>query len=65
MIRALTVRAEDENTLALDALICCQNPTLNPNQLLEAIRRYLPEAMPDFCHVARREIYDTEEKIFR
>lgn len=65
MIRALTVREEDENTLALDALICCQNPTLNPNQLLEAIRRYLPEAMPDFCHVARQEIYDNEEKIFR
>ena len=65
MIRALSVKAEDGNTLTLDALICCQNPTLNPNQLPEAIRRYLPEMTPTFCHVARQEIYDTEEKIFR
>ena len=65
MIRSLSVSETDENTLELTARVCCQNPTLNPNQLTAAIVNFLPELEPDFSSCRRVEIYDTEEKIFR
>ncbi len=65
MIRSLTVSQTDKNTLELAARVCCQNPTLNPNQLTAAIVKFLPELAPDFSSCRRVEIYDTEEKIFR
>ena len=45
--------------------ICCQNPTLNPAQLVSAIEKYLPEYVPDFSKCSRVEIYDANEEIFR
>lgn len=65
MIRRLTVTQESENVLLLDAVICCQNPTLNPAQLTAAIELYLPSCKPDFHKCTRLEILDQEEKIFR
>lgn len=65
MIRSLTVERAGESTLHLEALICCQNPTLNPMQLSMAISEYLPELKPNFCKCRRLEIYDKEETIFR
>ena len=65
MIRRIAVRREDAHTLCLDALVCCQNPTLNPAQLTAAVERYLPELKPDFARCRRNEIYDQEEHIFR
>ena len=65
MIHGLGLEEGGAGQLLLKACICCQNPTLNPNQLLEAIKVYLPELAPDFCHVAREEIYDSQKNIFR
>ena len=65
MIHGLNLEEAGEGQLLLKACICCQNPTLNPNQLLEAIKAYLPELAPDFCRVAREEIYDSQKNIFR
>lgn len=65
MIHGLGLEVGGAGQLLLKACICCQNPTLNPNQLLEAIKAYLPELAPDFCHVAREEIYDSQKNIFR
>ena len=65
MIRKLNVTVADANTVQLQALICCQNPTLNPAQLVAAIERYLPELKPNFAKVCRDEIYDGNETIFR
>ena len=65
MIRRLSVIAEDANTLALNARICCQNPTLNPMQLTAAIEKYLPDLKADFIKCRRVEIYDTNEEVFR
>ena len=56
---------EGERELTIEALITCQNPSLNPMQLHGAIVRYLPELAPDFCTCAREELYDTKKKIFR
>lgn len=65
MIHALEVVQKDENTLELQGLVCCQNPTLNPMQLHAAIVRYLPELAPDFAKCRRAEIYDSGHKVFR
>ena len=65
MIRKMDVTISDGNTLTLSALICCQNPTLNPMQLAAAIEKYVPDCKPDFLRCRRVEVYDTENKIFR
>ena len=65
MIRKLEVIPEDGNVLALQARVCCQNPTLNPAQLVAAIHMYLPEYAPDFNKCSRIEIMDAQEEIFR
>lgn len=64
MIRGLEIRA-GEREIVLEALICCQNPSLNPMQLHEAICVYLPHCKPDFAKCMRLEIYDADEKVFR
>ncbi len=64
MIRHLTVE-KGEGQMVIAARVCCQNPTLNPAQLVAAVEKYLPELKPDFSKCARLEIYDTEETIFR
>jgi len=65
MIRKLEINRLDANLVALNALICCQNPTLNPMQLTAAIERYLPDYAPDFSRCKRLEIYDSDENVFR
>ena len=65
LIRKLDVVRVDEHTLELRTRICCQNPTLNPAQLVAAINLYLPEYVPDFTKCSRLEIMDAQEEIFR
>ena len=65
MIKRLDVSRRGEGEMTLLALVCCQNPTLNPAQLVAAIERYLPELKPDFSKCSRLEIFDETEKVFR
>ena len=65
MIRRISFTMEDANTLRIQARICCQNPTLNPAQMVAAIERYLPHCKPDFARYCRKEIYNYDEEIFR
>lgn len=65
MIRSLDLQEAGEKTISLEALICCQNPSLNPMQLISAIGLYLPSFSPDYTMCHRVEIYDCNENIFR
>ena len=65
MIHALQLTKDDDHTLRIHARVCCQNPSLNPAQMLAAIQTYLPELTPDFAKNRRIEIYDNEGKVFR
>lgn len=65
MIRKLSIQQTDAGILELQARICCQNPTLNPVQMISAISANLPEYMPDFTKCSRLEIFDGQEEIFR
>ena len=65
MIRKLEVQMLSENELRLHAVVCCQNPTLNPMQLSAAVEKYLPALKPDFVKCSRVEVFDANEAIFR
>lgn len=65
MIRAVEIEPVGVHEIEINALICCQNPTLNPMQLPLAIRKYLPDLTPNFCKCCRIEVYDSEENVFR
>ena len=65
MIRKMETAAAGNQELLLRVRICCQNPTLNPMQIVAAIDKYLPDLTPDFARYCREEIYDTNETIFR
>jgi len=65
MIQSFSLERGNDSELYLHALICCQNPSLNPAQLVAAIAKYLPDLTPDFSRICRREIYNTKIEIFR
>ena len=65
MIRHIQIVHVSEHELAIHLLACCQNPTLNPMQLIEAIKMYMPKLTPDFAKCQREEIYDAQETVFR
>ena len=65
MIRELNVVETDGNTVVLEAVICCQNPSLSPVQLSAAVEKYLPDMKPDFAKSRRIELFDAKRKIFR
>ena len=65
MIKSVAVEKVSETTITIAALICCQNPSLNPMQLSTAICAYLPDFQPDFVKCTRLEIYDQQRNIFR
>ena len=65
MIRGCLVTKDDDHTVRILARVCCQNPTLNPMQLVAAIERYAPEYKPDHATYRRVEIYDINENVFR
>lgn len=64
MIRSLKVSV-GEREVVLDAVVCCQNPSLNPMQLHAAIALYLPELTPDFTKCRRIEVFEVNGNIFR
>lgn len=65
MISTLSVSRVSTQELEISAVIAAQNPALNPQYLVGAIERYLPEYKPDFYKAHRVEIYDENMKVFR
>lgn len=65
MIKDHSIKALNDNMLELDTIICCQNPTLNPMQIVEAIRIHMPGAAPDFAKVCRISLYDKQQAKFK
>lgn len=65
MIRNVSINRISDREVAVDLLACCQNPTLNPMQLIAAVNMYAAEVAPDFARCSRMEIYDAQENVFR
>ena len=64
MIQSLKVQ-EQGSEITIRALVCCQNPSLNPMQIYTAVCKYLPDLTPAFVRCERLEVYDLEKNIFR
>ena len=65
MIKRLDVTRLDNHTLELDAVVCAQNPSLNPNQLPAAIAVHAPHLNPDFVKYERVEVLMPNGNPFR
>lgn len=65
MIRNAHIDITGEKSLAVCAVINCQNPALNPAQIPQAVAMYLPELKPAYYKCSRVELYDSSEKVFR
>ncbi len=65
MIRSFAVTEESSNKICVQATICCQNPSMNPMQIVGAVTKYLPELQPDHAVCARLDIYTENDRIFR
>lgn len=65
MIWKLETSQPDAQTIELSAVVCAQNPTLNPMLLAAAVEAHLPAAAPDFASCTRLEILDRDLKPFR
>lgn len=64
MILSAEVRKVQES-IQIQALICCQNPSLNPALILSAIEKYAPDCAPAQARICRNEIYNANHEIFR
>lgn len=65
MLYAVELQQTSQQELALTAMVSAQNPSCNPQLLVQAIERYAPEAVPDFVRIERLEVYDAQGEIFR
>ena len=54
-----------ENYVNLKAVISAQEPTLNPENLINALRQISPELSPNFAQFTRIEVYHENMEIFR
>ena len=57
--------AGEGQCVVLDMTVCCQNPTLNPMQVVEAIRLYMPEVAPDHATCRRIALLDRQNANFK
>ena len=64
MIFSLSMRDVSAQELDLTVLVSAQNPSCNPQLLVNAIEHYLPEQKPDFARTRRLEIYDEQGNLF-
>ena len=65
MIFDLEVNELSDQELELTARVCAQNPSLNPQLMVNAIEKELPDLRPDFTKISRREVIDPNGNIFR
>lgn len=63
-IREITF-SDGEDCVSLNAVISAQEPTLNPDLLVSALRQLNPGLAPDFAEFRREEVFDENMNIFR
>ena len=54
-----------ESAVGIKAVLSAQEPTLNPDQLVSALKQISPELAPDFANFARLETYMSDMQIYR
>lgn len=65
MIKDIALESVDAKILRIRATVCCQNPALNPAQLVAAIAANKKSCMPEYVEYLREEIFDDSHNVFR
>ncbi len=65
MIVSLDLTQPDEKTVVMETTVCAQNPSLNPEYLLTALREAHPDLSPDDAHIRRLDVLDASLCAFR
>ena len=65
LIKSAEFDPRGEREIVCTAVLAAQNPGLSPALMLSAIEACAPHLAPDFVHVRRLEVYDSEMKTFR
>ncbi len=63
-IRSIRFETADGD-IRLHAVLSAQEPTLNPELLVSALRQLEPGLVPDFAEFTRLETYDAEMRVYR
>lgn len=64
LIKSATSEAEN-GRVVIRAVLAAGNTSLNPEYIVKAIEKYLPDCKPDFAEFTRKNVYDTQLKEFR
>lgn len=64
LIKSVSVSAEGGN-VRIKATLAAGNTSLNPEYIIKAIGKYLPECAPDFAEFTRINVYDEKMHEFR
>ena len=65
-IRELSIAIDNKRShITLEAVVSAQEPTLNPDHLITALRQLAPEIAPDFAAFARQQVYLENGEVFR
>ena len=65
MIQSVELSRLSEQELMLECVVCAQNPSLNPAQIVAAIEANCPEYNPNFAKIRREEVLTSNGEIFR
>lgn len=63
-IRGITFDDAYGGAVRFRALISAQEPTLNPEHLVAALRQLAPEISPDFARFTRMQVFDADMQVF-
>lgn len=64
LIKAVSASAEEGN-VRIKATLAAGNTSLNPEYIVKAIEKYLPDCKPDFAEFTRKNVYDEKMHEFR
>ncbi len=64
LIKSAEVGMRD-GKLHINAVLAAGNSSLNPEYIIKAINKYLPDCTPDFAEFTRKNVFDANGKEFR
>lgn len=65
-IRELSIATDNQRgCVTLEAIVSAQEPTLNPEHLITALRQLSPVIAPDFAAFSRQQVYLENMEVFR
>ncbi len=65
LVKKLELEDVDAKVLRIHATVCCQNPSLNPAQIVAAIATHKPKFAPEYAKICRVEVLTASETVFR